>query len=206
MTEFSGDRFYYRWRSMNGSQRNATLDYRRENRRPWHSPPHFDSESGIYLVSATCYEHRPVIGYSSQRMEVFASSLLETCAGAEFRVSAWVVLPNHYHMLVHAAGAKRLIAELGRLHGRTSFQWNGEENRRGRKVWFNAVDTAIESEERYWAALVYVLNNPVKHGYVKLWQEWPYSSAAEWLDAMGREAALGIWSTAIRSPAYKLFD
>ena len=39
----------------------------------------------------------------------------------------------------------------------------------------------------------YIHYNPVKHGYVPRWQEWPFSSAAEWLGEVGRERAVSMW-------------
>ena len=36
-------------------------------------------------------------------------------------------------------------------------------------------------------------NNPVHHGYVKLWTEWPWSSAAEYLERTGRAEAEQVW-------------
>ena len=31
------------------------------------------------------------------------------------------------------------------------------------------------------------------HGYVRLWPEWPWSSAAEYLEQMGRAEAERVW-------------
>ena len=39
----------------------------------------------------------------------------------------------------------------------------------------------------------YIHHNPVKHGYVDKWQDWPWSSAAEFLARVGRETAEKIW-------------
>ena len=41
--------------------------------------------------------------------------------------------------------------------------------------------------------IYYIHNNPVRHGYVKKWQEWPFSSAPEYLAAVGREQATAWW-------------
>ena len=106
---------------------------------------------------------------------------------------AWVVLPNHYHMLIRATKVRRLLRTLGQLHGRTSFRWNGEEDRRGRQVWFNAAETGIKSDRHYFASLNYVLNNAVHHGYVTRWQDWPYSNAADYLERVGRAEAERRW-------------
>jgi putative transposase len=187
------DPAFYRWRKMTDEQRAVTLANRQQHRLPWHSPPHCDGESGLYLIAAACFEHRPVVGYSSDRIYSFSGELVETCSGPEREVYSWVVLPNHYHILVRSPSAKETVASLGRLHGRTSYQWNGEEGCRGRQVWFNAMETAIKSERHFWSSLIYVMNNPVKHGYVERWQDWPYSNARDWLKSVGREEATRIW-------------
>jgi len=186
------DREMYRWRNLTPEQRERVLAYRKDNRLPWHSPPHFEAESQTYLLTAACYEHVSIIGKNPERMEEFESSLLETLQQAQ-TVHAWVVLPNHYHALVRAAKVKELLKAIGLLHGRTSYQWNGEDNRRGRKVWFNCVETAMKSDRHFWATLNYVLNNAVHHGYVERWQDWPYSNAAQYLEEIGRDEVLRRW-------------
>jgi putative transposase len=108
-------------------------------------------------------------------------------------IYAWVVLPNHYHVLVQCRDIQRCLRELGKLHGRTSFYWNQEQVTRGRQVWHRAAETAMKSEGHFWATINYVHHNPVKHGYVQKWQDWPYCSAAQYLKCVGRERALEIW-------------
>jgi len=39
----------------------------------------------------------------------------------------------------------------------------------------------------------YIHHNPVHHGYVEKWQDWPWSSAAAFLDNAGPERALQLW-------------
>ena len=92
----------YRWRRLTDSQRQDVLAYRQANRLPWHSPPHYEGESRRYLITAACYEHAPVIGASIERMADFERRLSETLQKQCEEVYAWIVLPNHYHALVHA--------------------------------------------------------------------------------------------------------
>src|SRR5262249_27483165 len=97
------------------------------------------------------------------------------------------------HALVETSKIRGLLREIGLLHGRSSFTWNGEESTRGRKVFFRAADRAIRSERHYWATLNYVHHNPVHHGYVAQWPEWPWSSALEYLKQTDPEEAKRIW-------------
>jgi putative transposase len=82
---------------------------------------------------------------------------------------------------------------LGKFHGSSSFRWNSEDNARGRKVWFKSVERSMRSERHFYATLNYVHNNAVKHGYVALWQDWPYSSAGEFIRKVGRENVREMW-------------
>lgn len=194
MTSPPNERQFYRWRRMTDDERAEVLAERKANRRPWHSPPHFEHDSKLYLITGACYEHRPVIGASIQRMTEFSRALTDMFDQAERNLFAWCVLPNHYHCVARSPKVRDLLTDLGRLHGRTSYQWNIEENCRGRQVWFSAAETGIKSERHYSASQLYVWHNAVKHGYVQRWQDWPYSNAAEWLEAVGWEEAVRVWN------------
>jgi len=64
---------------------------------------------------------------------------------------------------------------------------------RGRKVWFSCAETGMKSDPHFWATLNYVHHNPVHHGYVRHWQDWPFSSGAAFLDKVGRGEAQELW-------------
>src|SRR5439155_23569018 len=127
------------------------------------------------------YEHRHIVGVTLERMESFSTQMLETLQSLCEHIAAWCVLPNHYHALVHTHNLLEVLSALGKLHGRTSRAWNLEDGRQGRKVWCNCVETVMKSDRHYWATLNYVHHNPVHHGLVERWQDWPFSSAAAYL-------------------------
>lgn len=126
-------------------------------------------------------------------MDAFSSALLEFLSAVTTHVHAWCVLPNHYHALVSTPDNLALIAAIGTFHGRTSHAWNGEEHCRGRKVFFRAIDKPVRSDGHFWATLNYIHHNPVHHRYVTRWQDWPWSSASEYLQATGESEARRIW-------------
>jgi len=128
-------------------------------------------------------------------MNGFARDLLAVLAERCRSVSAWCVLPNHYHALVETTDILQLLSALGRLHGRTSYFWNGEEDARGRKVFFRAVERSMRSEAHVFATMNYIHHNPVHHGYVKRWTDWPWSSAAVYLEREGAAEAARVWRT-----------
>ena len=191
----------YKWRKMNSTEQDEILRLRKQHRRPWHSPPHRDSDSSsCYIVPAACYEHKHIAGENPSRLAQLEETLREICENHSSEISAWCVLPNHYHVMVRTDQMKELRAKLGRMHGRTSRQWNLEDDSVGRKVWFNCIERFIRSERHYWATINYIHHNPVKHGFVEKWDLWPFSSAAQYLDEIGRDKAAEIWK------AYPVLD
>lgn len=184
----------YTWRRLTDEQRMEALDYRRLQRFPKHSPPHFEVEgSSRFLITAACYEHRHVIGTTTSRMSEFTSQLLSSIEPYTEALYAWCVLPNHYHILPRTSDIAGLRSALGKLHGRTSYTWNGEDGHRGRQVWHNCFERQMRSERHFFASLNYVLNNAVHHGYAERWQDWPWSNATEYLELVGKERAADIW-------------
>jgi putative transposase len=182
----------YLWRKLTPEQQREVLAYRIQQHRPWHSPPLL-FEEGQFHLSAACYEHQPHIGFELSRMADFTEQLLAVFQVARYELMAWCVLPNHYHLLAKTRSLKQLKQELGRLHGRTAREWNQAEQMAGRTIWHRCADRAMRSERHYWATVNYIHNNPVHHGYVAQWTDWPFSSAHEYLESIGREKAREIW-------------
>jgi len=184
----------YDYRKMTSVQRHEAVECRRLRMRPWHSPPHWEFEGLLqFMISGACYEHKRIIGVSPQRMTEFESDLLSVCNQFTTNVYAWSILPNHYHLLVQTDQLKGLRSRLGKLHGRSSFQWNGEDNQRGRQVWHNCLDRGMRSQRHFWPTVNYIHHNPVHHGYADKWQEWPWSSAAAFVKRVGRDTAAKLW-------------
>ncbi len=179
---------------MDENQRVDALNYRRLHYFPKHSPPHFDFEGERqYLITAACYEHLHIVGKSPERMTDCETAILKICETFSTAIYAWCILPNHYHILLKTDQIKDLRKEIGLFHGRTSFKWNGEDNLRGRQVWHNCFERVMKSERHFYASLNYVLHNSVHHGYCKLWQDWQWSNAKEYLEEIGKEKAAEAW-------------
>jgi putative transposase len=184
----------YEWRKMTAEQREEALGLRRNCHRPWHSPPHKDCGPGSYHLSAACYEHKPIIGVTPQRMAECEARLLDTIWEFVQEIFAWCVLPNHYHLLIETGRIANVLASIGKFHGRQSYEWNGQDNARGRQVWHGCTERAIRSERHFGATMNYVHHNPVHHGYCRQWQDWPFSSASAFLQSVGKEEAARIWN------------
>jgi putative transposase len=183
----------YDYRRMAPEERRAVAEARQRQGYPWHQPPHPETEHATFrLVSAACFEHAPRLS-TPERLGQFEAELLGLFARLGTPCAAWVVQPNHYHALVRIEDFKAFSLELGRLHGRSAYRLNAEDNSRGRKVWFRSQDRCMRSDRHYFTTLNYVHHNPVHHGYVRTWQEWPWSSCHWYLDTVGRDWLVGLW-------------
>ncbi|MGQ9680928.1 MAG: REP-associated tyrosine transposase [Anaerolineae bacterium] len=182
----------YEYRRLTPAEREEVLRYRREQGHPLHSPPHLYRDEGWYLLSAANYEHAPMMAAPERRTE-FEGRLLAAMASIRVEVAAWVVLPNHYHVLAGGVSFPSLSAALKRLHGAISYEWNAADGKRGRRVWYKYSDRAIRSDRHYFAALNYLHYNPVKHGYVEDAYEWPWQSLGSYLEALGRDWLRSTW-------------
>ena len=151
-----------------------------------HHPPHILLDDTWYQITASTYQNRPVL--ASPESKQLAGDLLQTLINEfGFRLKAWVILNNHYHLLLKSKRGVDLPLFIRRYHGRISFDLNRKENVRDRQVWHNYWDTCIRDEAGFWMRFNYIHHNPVKHGYVSRMEDWPYSSYNYYLKAKGAE-------------------
>jgi len=99
-------------------------------------------------------------------------------ADEKYRLDAWVVMPNHAHVLlaplhgVHLPDAMHSIKsftahEANKMLGRTGQFWQPE-----------SFDRYIRNAKHYTSVIRYIENNPVKAGLCSSPEKWPFSSAA----------------------------
>lgn len=103
-------------------------------------------------------------------------------------IYAYCLLPNHFHFLVRnkEVDIPENFARKGEHHY-FSHQWGNVQNTYTKKKYFrngkrgglfcqSINRNLIDSEEYLQMCLVYIHNNPVKHGYTSSPESWDYSS------------------------------
>ena len=181
----------YAYRRATAAEREALLAERQRNFWPWHAPPHFADGENLFLLTAACFEHRPILATPARRDE-WLEALMELIAAIGGDLRAWVVLPNHYHALARVDLAA-YGAAIGRLHNGKATQWNREDETSGRKVWHRFSDRRIRNERHYFATMNYVHANPVHHGHVAKATQWRWSSLGHYLREVGRPVLETWW-------------
>lgn len=182
----------YEYRKLTPEQKAELVQYRLRRGYPPHSPPHPVRDEVFYLLTAACYEHKCHL-YCKSRRHQLLNLIFEKFTTKDIKINAWVILPNHYHLLVQITNFD-VLGELFRIiHGFTSRQWNLEEKINKRKIWYRWSDRAIRSEQHYHTALNYIHYNPVKHGLVKSPYDWDESSVHWYLETYGRQWLRDAW-------------
>ena len=185
----------YEYRKLSQKEREELVRDRSERGYPPHAPPHPFRDAGAYLISAANFEHKPVMDSPKRRTE-FETLLLNSIKEIADDIIAWVVLPNHYHVLISIQSLDDISAALKQLHGRTSREWNIEDDQTGkRRVWYKFVDTVIRNEAHLHTVFNYIHYNPVKHGYINDPYEWHWSSLFLYYEDKGREWLREHWKS-----------
>ena len=120
-----------------------------------------------------------------------------------YRLLAFVVMPNHCHVLIECIGACPLWKIVNSWKSYTARWINthvlGDESRAGARrsqrgsqresqaLWQRDYwDRYIRDERHFHAAMAYIENNPVVAGLAKAPENWPWSSAS-----------IGVWDSSI---------
>ncbi|MFB3924392.1 MAG: transposase [Terriglobia bacterium] len=161
-------------------------------------PRHY-SPGQLQFITTSTYRRAPLF-LSERFRRCFAETLNEVRAEMKFLLLGWVLMPEHFHLLLKPEAAeatsrivKRLKEETARrtlkaLRESQQYPWCRKMLERLRlpltvhdeshyRVWqrrffpFN-----VYSERKRLEKLDYMHNNPVKRGLVKQPGDWPWSS------------------------------
>ena len=165
----------YDYRKQTPEQKTETLHQRRAASLPLHEPPHFRLSKGWFLMTVATYEHKQYFRTEEERAWLL-EEIQKELEVAKISISGWVVLPNHYHLLVQCQPLSVISQPLRRVHARTARKLNQRDGLIGRKVWHLFSDRQMRNERHYYTTLNYIHYNPTKHNYAKRPLDWDCSS------------------------------
>ena len=149
-----------------------------------HHPPHLFFDDSWYFVTARTVDGQPFIK-KDQHKNYWVQTIEGLSATMNIKLTAWVVLNNHYHMLVFLSDALILPNFIRRLHGNISYYINKHDLCPGRQLCHNYWDRIIRNELEFWTKFNYIHYNPVKHGYVINPGDWIFSTYNSYLQSKG---------------------
>ena len=184
----------YRGRVQSPEQKTKSLRQRRLRGLPLHEPPHFYRAEGWFLITAATFNHERYFCTDEVRAWLW-NELLKELQVAGISIGSWVVLPNHYHLLIECRPLSIISQPLRRVHARTARELNRREGRPGRRVWHLFNDRQIRSERHYYTTLNYIHYNPTKHGYAQTPLVWACSSLHWYQERFGIEWMRDLWKS-----------
>jgi putative transposase len=163
-----------------------------------HTPNHLFLDQAIYFVSGAIYQKRHLLAQDGHKA-VLLEYIREYCDKFEWELFHWVILDNHYHLILRSQEGKDLTRLFKAIHSRSAIDIH-REIRREKPVWWNYWDYCPRNEKDTMIRINYLLYNPVKHGYAKKLQDYPYSSFHHRVEKVGRAALVEQFRT---YPEYK---
>ena len=96
-------------------------------------------------------------------------------------VQAYCLMPNHVHVIATPHDSNGLHRTFERVEGDYARALHIRLNRRGH-FWQRRFRSAPMDDDHFWAAMVYVEQNPVRAGLAKAAEQWRWSSARAHVD------------------------
>jgi putative transposase len=158
----------------------------------------FQETRDLHFVTFTCYHWKPYLAAAATR-GLFEEMLEQTRRLYRFYVSAYVVMPEHVHLLVSEPERRLLSTALQALKQAVSRRSNptlatparvghpgGHPG--GHTPFWQAryFDRNIWSQKAFDEARAYIHMNPVRRGLVKNAEDWAWSSARHYLTSEKR--------------------
>ena len=140
----------------------------------------------LHFITASCYRRQPLLE-STYRKDLFVTVLEEVRQRYEFVVVGYVVMPEHFHLLISepARANPSVIIQALKL-GVVRHLFPDPKTRQNLKLFDNSApnrfwqrpfyDFNVWSAHRHREKLRYIHRNPVKRGLVETPDQWRWSS------------------------------
>lgn len=115
----------------------------------------------------------------------FMRVLHEATERIPIRLLCWVVMPNHWHLVLWPRQDHELSAFMGWLTGTHSRRWHLSHDAAGTGTIYQGRFKAIpvKDDRHFLTVCRYVERNPVRARLLRRVEEWPWSSASRATDA-----------------------
>ena len=169
---------------------------------------HYDEPGDAHFLTFSCYRRMSLLGKDRSRIWLI-ESLRAARQKRAFDLWAWVIMPEHVHLLIWPRlpgyETKRILADIKRPVGQRAIAWLEAEspaflerltvrnaNRTYRHFWQPGPgqDRNVYDADTAHQLVEYIHGNPARRGLVRRAEDWAWSSAAVW--AGGADVVLKI--------------
>jgi len=157
-----------------------------------------NQNDGIHFITSTTIEWIPVF-ISDKHFQILINSLIFCQRNKDLKVYAYVILENHFHMIVSGSNLSRTVQSLKRFTAKQIINFAEKQG----KIWllnqlsFYKKRFKTQSKNQLWQEgyhpelifndkmliqkINYIHYNPLKRGYVSKPEDWKYSSARNFI-------------------------
>lgn len=148
----------------------------------------FHGGGEFHFITCSCYHRRQFLK-SARRKDLFLKILEEVRVKYQFIVAGYVVMPEHFHLLIAEPPNGRVSTAMQVLKQRVSCKLRSKRRARNPKqqllfaddqpphFWQpRSHDFNVYSRKKYVQKLRYIHRNPVKRGLVSRPEDWKWSS------------------------------
>ena len=154
-----------------------------------HAPVHRLGSDGVYMITGATLHKLPVFS-TPPKLSLLENEILTLARKYNWQLEAWAVFMNHYHLIARGEpDAQRLDTYLNHVHSNTARVLNRQDSKAARPIWYNFWETRLTYERSYLARLNYVHQNAVKHGLVRVANQYEWCSAA-WFERTASPSAV----------------
>jgi len=131
-----------------------------------------------YFVTNITYNRLPVL---VQSIDLYHTAIDNTCQHFDFEIPAWVVLPDHLHLIIKPK--KGNLSEIMKYFKQNfGFLYRKRIGTRTGRIWqLRFWDHIIRDENDMNHHIDYIHYNPVKHGLVRAAREYTHSSFTDYI-------------------------
>ena len=150
------------------------------------------SPGRVYFITAVTHNRQPIL---VDMFAAFWQSVETSRTRQPFDLAAWVVMPDHVHMIVDPKDSD-LSNLVRRIKLASAYQYRLQRGLHSAKVWQPRFwDHIIRDQADMNRHIDYIHYNPVKHGLVASPRSWQYSSFGRYFDDGYYEPDWGVRET-----------
>jgi putative transposase len=156
---------------------------------------HFHEPGDVHELTFSCFGRKPLL-HDDRHKQILCDGIDRACRDKKFRLVAFVIMPEHVHLLVLPTSEARIDEFLSHVKRPTSYRLKESLKRshddllrelttleRPGKLAFRfwqegpGYDRNLQNEKAILQAIEYVHLNPVRRGLVTKACDWKWSSA-----------------------------
>lgn len=137
-----------------------------QKKKPYH-PPHIYLAQKDYFITGSTFDKQPIWDTDNKK-SLLKETLKSKISEFGLKLHGWVILSNHYHLLLRNSERDTIWKFMKGLHGASATTLNKLEGRTGRRIWRNYWDRCPRGERDFYGFFNYIHLNPWKHGLIQI--------------------------------------